>query len=112
MVGASDYIPNTLWTQMFLAEQQGYQLEENILAQDNESAMRLEKNGRMPAGQKSRHINIRYFWIKDQVKANKIEIQHCPTLEMLADFFTKPLQEHLFRRFRDIILGHCHIDTV
>ena len=113
VVGASDYIPDTLWTQeMFLAEQ-GYQLEENNFAQDNESAMRLEKNGRMSAGQKSWHINIRYFWIKDQVEANKIEIQHCPTLEMLADFFTKPLQGHLFRRFRGVILGHCcHIDTL
>ena len=112
VVGASDYVPNTLWTQMFLAEQ-GYQLEENIFAQDNESAMRLEKNGRMSAGQKSRHIDIRYFWIKDQVEANKIEIQHCPTLEMLVDFFfTKPLQGHLFQRFRDVILGHCHIDTL
>ena len=111
VAGASDYIPNTLWTQMFLAEQ-GYHLEENIFAQDNKSAMRLEKNGRMSAGQKSQHINIRYFWIKDQVEANKIEIQHCRTLEVLADFFTKPLQGHLFRRFRDVILGHCHIDTL
>ena len=31
---------------------------------------------------------------------------------MLADFFTKPLQGHLFRRFRDVILGHCHVDTL
>ena len=46
VVGASDYLPNTLWIQMFLAEQ-GYVLDSNILDQDNESAMRLEKNNRM-----------------------------------------------------------------
>ena len=51
VVGANDCIPNTLWTQMFLAEQ-GYQLEENIFAQDNESTMCLEKNGHMSAGQR------------------------------------------------------------
>ena len=31
---------------------------------------------------------------------------------MLADFFTKPLQGALFRKFRDIILGHKHVDTL
>jgi hypothetical protein len=31
---------------------------------------------------------------------------------MLADFFTKPLQGNLFRRFRDVILGHSHVDTL
>ena len=111
VVGASDYLPNTLWIQMFLAAQ-GYELESNFFEQDNESAMKLEKNGRMSAGQKSRHIDIRYFWIKDRTEANKINIRHCPTIAMLADFFTKPLQGHLFRHFRDVIMGHCHVDTL
>jgi hypothetical protein len=107
----SDYLPNMLWVQMFLAEQ-GYVLDESKLKQDNESAMKLEKNGRLSAGQKSRHIHIRYFWIKDRSEEHRIQIEHCPTVQMLADFFTKPLQGHLFRRFRDVILGHCHVDTL
>jgi hypothetical protein len=94
--------------QLFL-EKQGYKMQTSVLEQDNESAIKLEKNGRMSAGQKSRHINIRYFWIKDRTTANGITIRHCPTLEMLADFFTKPLQGNLFRRFRDVILGYSHI---
>jgi hypothetical protein len=44
VVGASDYIPNTIWLRMFL-EAQGYSVTSNILYQDNQSAMRLEKNG-------------------------------------------------------------------
>lgn len=62
VVGASDYMPNIVWVHMFL-EEQGYKMQESILGQDNESAMKLETNGRMLASQKSRHINIRYFWI-------------------------------------------------
>ncbi len=31
---------------------------------------------------------------------------------MLADFFTKPLQGSLFRKFREVILGHKHIDSL
>jgi len=66
----------------------------------------------MSAGQKSRHINIRYFWIKDQTKGMDINIRHCPTLAMLADFFTKPLSGNLFRKFRDVILGYKPVSSL
>jgi hypothetical protein len=111
LVGASDYLPNALWTKMFL-EAQGHTVTECFLEQDNESAIKLEKNGRSSCGPKSRHIDIRYFFIKDRTTSSGIVIRHCPTLQMLADFFTKPLQGALFRKFRDVILGHKHIDTL
>ena len=87
-------------------------MHENIFEQDNESAIKLEKNGRMSAGPKSRHVNIRYFWIKDRVKSEKITIRHCPTSAMLADFLTKPLQGQLFRKFRDVLLGRVHVNSL
>jgi hypothetical protein len=111
VVGASDYLPHTLWVKMFM-EAQGYTIDESYLEQDNESAIKLEKNGRSSAGAKSRHIDIRYFWIKDRTQAHGISIRHCPTLHMLADFFTKPLQGALFRKFRDIILGYKHVNSL
>ena len=73
LVGASDYLPKIIWVKMFLALQ-GYQLGENYLEHDNESAIKLEKNGRMSAGPRSRHINIRYFWIKDRSRQENITI--------------------------------------
>ena len=57
VVRVSDYLPFNIWVRMFM-EEQGYQLRQNIIYQDNESAIKLEKNGRMSCGQKSRHINI------------------------------------------------------
>ena len=111
LVGASDYLPNTLWTKYFL-EAQGYELETNSFAQDNQSAIKLEKNGRASAGQKSRHINIRYFFVKDRVQSENINIVHCPTEEMLADFFTKPLQGALFHKFKQVLMGQAHISTL
>ena len=93
-------------------EAQGYLIRENLLEQDNESAIKLEKNGRSSAGPKSRHVDIRYFWIKDRVKKHSITVRHCPTLQMLADFLTKPLQGALFRKFRDVILGYKHVDSL
>ena len=48
LVGASDYLPNTIWMKVFL-EAQGHKVKESILEQDNESAIKLEKNGRTSA---------------------------------------------------------------
>jgi hypothetical protein len=111
VVGASDFLPKNIWAKNFLAEQ-GYILSTNVFYQDNQSAIKLETNGRASAGKQSRHIDIRYFFIKDRVDSGEITIEHCPTDEMLADFFTKPLQGALFRKFKAVILGHAHISTL
>ena len=57
-------------------------------------------------------MDIKYFWVKDRVAKKEIEIRYCPTTLMLADFFTKPLQGALFRRFRDVIMGYVHINDL
>jgi hypothetical protein len=111
LVGASDYLPNTIWAKMFL-ESQGYTIQENQFLQDNQSAMKLEMNGRASCGQKSRHIDIRYFFMKDRIVTEGIEVVYCPTEDMLADFFTKPLQGSLFEKFRSVIMGEAHISTL
>jgi len=49
-----------MWPKLFI-EEQGYEIERNILFQDNKSSILLESNGRKSAGKRSRHINIRYF---------------------------------------------------
>ena len=111
LVGASDYLPSTIWAMHFLRAQ-GYPILHSHFAQDNQSAIKLEQNGRSSAGQKSRHIHIRYFWITDRLKAHGIHLHHCPTEAMLADFFTKPIQGNLFRRFRAVLLGHAPITSL
>jgi hypothetical protein len=67
--------------------------------------MLLEKNGRGSSSKRTRHINIRYFFVADRVAAGEVKIEYCPTADMLADFFTKPLQGSIFRKFRDFILN-------
>jgi hypothetical protein len=111
LVGASDYLPHTLYVKMFM-EAQGYPIKTAIFNQDNESAIKMEENGKASCGQRSRHINIRYFFITDHSRRNNIKITHCPTGDMLADFFTKPLQGSLFLKFRAVLLGEAHINTL
>ena len=111
IVGTSEYCPFNIWQLMFM-EAQGYPLQNNILMQDNQSAIRIEKNGRNSCTGNSRHVNIRYFFVKDRVDKDEITIEYCPTHLMLADFFTKPLSGKLFHKFRDIIMGYKSITTL
>jgi AAA ATPase containing von Willebrand factor type A (vWA) domain len=111
VIGVSDFIANMIWARMFL-EKQGYEIEENILYQDNQSAMKIEENGASSCGKRSRHIDMRYFFIKDRLETEKINVVYCPTEYMVADFFTKPLQGKLFKYLKAIIMGHEPLATL
>lgn len=103
LVGVSDIGSQMFWTLYFL-QTQGYNMN-NMLNQDNQSAMLLETNGRTLSGSNTQHINIRYFFIKDRFEKGEVTIVYCPTELMIADFHTKPLQRSKFIEFRDQILG-------
>jgi len=86
-------------------EAQGYEVHDSVLYQDNKSAMLLEKNGKASSSKRTKHINIRYYFITDRVSRGELNLEWCPTLEMIGDYMTKPLQGALFRKFRNLIMG-------
>jgi hypothetical protein len=84
---------------------QGYGVKDNVLFQDNKSSIILEKNGKASSSNRTKHINIRYFFTTDRLKKEEVSVVWCPTGDMIGDFATKPLQGALFRKFRDQIMG-------
>ncbi len=78
---------------------------DNILHQDNRSAIFLEQNGKMSSGKRAKHIAICYFFVTDRIRAGENSPKWCPTGEMIADFLTKPLQGAMFWKFRDLLMG-------
>ena len=85
---------------------QGYQLDADVIYQDNMSTMALVKKG-CSTSERSRHINIQYFFVKDRVDSGEVRIEHKATGDMIADVLTKPLQGSLFARLRDLLLNCC-----
>ena len=67
------------------------------------------KNGKESCGSKSRHIHIQYFFTKDVIKRENMNIEHCHTGQMIADVYTKPIQGKQFYKLRNIKMGH---DTI
>ena len=104
IVGVDDILPQVLWTNFFMRTQ-GYSSKETIVYQDNKSTILLEENGKKRSGRRTRHLNIRYFFLTDQIEKGNISIQYCPTDEMIGDYMNKPLQGEKFRKFRKDILN-------
>ena len=96
-VAADMYMPDMLWMLHFIQEQ-GYKAECVKLYQDNISAQLL-------MGKKTKHINAKFFFIKDKMDHGELQIVDCPNGEMWADVLTKPLQGMGFKRMRAELVG-------
>ena len=104
LVGVDDCMPIIIWVKYFL-EAQCYTVSNNLLQQDNQSLIKLEKNGKASGGKITRHIAIRYYFVTNRISGGYLRVDYCPTEKMLADFFTKPLQGKLFRVFRSMLMN-------
>jgi hypothetical protein len=88
LVGLSDSANQALFIRNFLTLQ-GYRMAPVVIFQDNMSCMALLARGRS-GGERTRHIAIRYFWVKDRVNRKEARIVHKGTAEMYANLLTKP----------------------
>ena len=104
LVAHDDVVSKILWSKQFV-EPQGFKVEANIIYRDNTSAMKLEENGKASSGKRTRHFDIKYFYITDLINRNEIQIVCCPTEEMIADYMTKPLVGAKFAKFCNIIMN-------
>ena len=88
-------------------EAQGYMIHDNVILQDNQSTMLLAHNGQQSSGKATRHIDVRYYFIKDQIDQKLMHLKYCPTNLMVADVLTKPLQGTQFCRLRTQLLNYA-----
>ena len=103
-VEADCVLPLALWAPSFLKEQ-GHEVRENTVKQDNESTILLAKNGKTSSGKRTQAISIRHFHITNQTKWGNVSIEHCPTDKMTSDHMSKGSQGVKFRKFRHCTMG-------
>ena len=83
----------------------GYPQGTSTIYQDNTSTITMAYMGRGSSGSRTRHIDIKYFHIKQFLDSKELEIDHLSRDNMTADFFASPRQGTVFRRFRGMIMG-------
>ena len=98
LVGLSDTASQAIHLRNFVVAQ-GYDVGPVVIYQDNMSCMALMKRG-SPGSERSRHINIRHFWLSEKVGDKQVAIEHLGTEEMFANVLTKPVQGAQFLKER------------
>jgi hypothetical protein len=77
----------------------GYKLSKVPFLCDNESAICMAENP--VEHSRTKHIDIRYHFLRDHQQRGDIEIAYVNTKDQLADIFTKPLDEKTFSKLRN-----------
>ena len=67
------------------------------MLQDNQSAILMEKNGKASSSKRTKHINIRYYFVTDRIDKKELSVEWCPTGDMIGGFMMKPNQGALFK---------------
>jgi len=78
---------------------------QNKVYQDNKSMILLAESRRASSSKRTRHLNVWYYFVTDQIEKGYVKVAFCPMADMLADFFKKPLQGALFVCMQDQILN-------
>jgi len=85
----------------------GYpQTAATIIYEDNQSAMALANAAINQWHPRTRHMDVRYKFVKERVRSNEVRLVYVRTVEQLADVLTKNLGGNTFRKFAAILLGH------
>jgi hypothetical protein len=99
-IALSSACQEAVWLQRLLTDI-GENIKPITIMEDNQGAIAIAKN---PVGHKrTKHIDIRYHFVREQTQKGVIEIQYLSTKEMLADMFTKPLPRGQFEYLRSKI---------
>uniref|UniRef100_A0AAV1V9K6 Copia protein n=1 Tax=Peronospora matthiolae TaxID=2874970 RepID=A0AAV1V9K6_9STRA len=67
--------------------------------EDNQGSIALAKNPEFH--KRTKHIDIRYHFVREKVESGEVVLEYCPTQDMLADMMTKPIAAVQFENIRD-----------
>ena len=97
-IAACESTKEAVWLRSLLSEILGVSNGSTPLLCDNEGAIRLVKNPEFH--QRTKHIDIKYHFIREKHQDKEIEIVYTSTENQLADLFTKPLPTPRFNHLR------------
>jgi len=102
-MAATEVVKEVKWLTQILQEL-NYKVQKPILVFiDNQSAIKIGEND--VEHDRTKHIDIKYYFIRDSVYENEIKLVYVPTDEQIADIFTKAVTPKVHNKFRDIIMS-------
>ena len=86
-----------IWFRYFMTELFGSIDFPFHIYNDNQSAISLAHAELGQYHARTKHIDIRYHFIREQINDQTLEVVYCPTAQMTADIFTKALASFKFK---------------
>lgn len=100
-VATSWCVCHAIWVRNLLSKLEQKQNEATEIRVDNKSAIELAKN---PVNhERSKHIDVRFHFIRDEVKYENVKLVHVASRDQVADIFTKPLPMVLFENCKRML---------
>ena len=87
-----------MWLRQLQWELDDPLMSPTIIFEDNQATIAMTKNPKFHG--RAKHIDIRHHFVREQVAQGTLEIQYCPTTEMIADMMTKGLNREQFMKQR------------
>ncbi|KAL4318051.1 hypothetical protein GQ457_18G015020 [Hibiscus cannabinus] len=92
---------HAIWLRNLLSKMMLKQAGATMIHVENKSAIELAKN---PVNhERSKHIDVRFHFIRDHVKGGNVELVHVASQDQVADIFTKPLPKVLLDKCKKMI---------
>ena len=90
-----------LWLRHFLTDMIAEPPGPMVIYEDNQSAIAMTKSPQFHG--RSKHISIKYHFIRDLLMDGMVEVKYCPSQEMIADMLTKGLSKNVLVKLRAMI---------
>ena len=87
-----------VWLRRLLTDLGAAPTKPTVLMEDNQGAIAIARNP--VAHARTKHIDIHYHYVREALHEGAIDLQYCPTSEMIADLLTKPLSRGQFERLQ------------
>eukprot|EP00253_Pinus_taeda_P007207 PITA_07207 len=97
-VAATAAACQAVWMRRMLRSLGQEQAKATVIFCDNSSAIALSKNSVFH--KRTKHIDMRFHYIRELVSNGEIALEHCRTQEQVADILTKPLDQKSFAFLR------------
>ena len=100
-IAASMACCESIWLRKLFSELFGHVLDTTVILCDNQSGIRLSENPVFH--DRSKHIDIRYHYIRDMVQRGAVRLDHIGTDDQVTDILTKPMGKVKFLTFCEIL---------
>ena len=91
----------SIWLQRLLMDMNKNSVDPMTIFEDNQSTIPMTKNPQHHG--KAKHIDIKFYYIREMITMNKIELKYCKSDEMIADILTKEIGRIQFAKLRSMI---------